>query len=469
MAHRAEALGRVDQIGLQPDDPARRDGGLHQHAVRMVLHVGNVGLARGKGLEDVAEILGRDVDVKGFHRLEQGTVVSALENHFWTRDKQLEAFAAHLLDEDGNLHFAPGLDLELPGNFGLGDLQRNIGPGLAGQPVFDLAGGEQLALASGQRRVVHANAHADRRRIDLDKGQRSAFLVVDQSLADEDVLETGQTDDVAFGSRLDLHFIEALVAENSGHVGPLFTPVGMEADDGLSDLDRAADDPPVSNTAEVITVVEVRHEHLEIVGVGLFRRGNMPGNGFVQGDESVARINQFAFGEAGFGTGVNVREIKLLVGRVQFEEKLEDHVEDLVGTGVFAVDLVDHHHRLEAVLHRFAEDEFGLGLRSLVSVNHKQHAIDHLHDAFHFPAEVGVPRGVDDVDVVFVPLERGILRADCDPLFFLEIHRVHDPLLELLVGLKGSRLTEQLVNQGGLAVVDVGDDSDVANIFHTDT
>ena len=137
-----------------------------------------------------------------------------------------------------------------------------------------------------------------------------------------------------------------------------------------------------------------------------------------------------------------------------------------MGTGIFAVDLVDHHHRLEAVLHRFAEDEFGLGLRSLVSVNHKQHAIDHLHDAFHFPAEVGVPRGVDDVDVVFVPLERGILRADCDPLFFLEIHRVHDPLLELLVGLKGSRLTEQLVNQGGLAVVDVGDDSDVANIFH---
>ena len=192
----------------------------------------------------------------------------------------------------------------------------------------------------------------------------------------------------------------------------------------------------------------------------------MPGDGFVKRDQRVARIDQLAFGEAGFGTGVNVREIELLVGGVQFEEKLEDHVEDLVGTGVFAIDLVDHHHRLEAVLHRFAKDEFGLGLRSLVSVNHEQHAIDHLHDTFHFPAEVGVPRGVDDVDPVFVPLERSVLRADRNPLFFLEIHRVHDPFLELLVGLKGSRLSEQLVNQGGFAVVDVGDDGDVANIFH---
>ena len=138
-----------------------------------------------------------------------------------------------------------------------------------------------------------------------------------------------------------------------------------------------------------------------------------------------------------------------------------------MGTGVFPVDLIDHHHRLEAVLHRLAQDKFGLGLRSLVSVDHEQYAVDHLHDAFHFAPEVGVARSIDDVDVVFVPLERCVLRPDGDPLFFLEIHRVHDPLLQLLVGLKGSRLTEQLVNQSGLTVVDVGDDGDVANIFHT--
>ena len=259
------------------------------------------------------------------------------------------------------------------------------------------------------------------------------------------------------------------MAEDGGHVGPLFASVGMEADDGLSDLDRTADDAPVGDTAEVIAVVEVRHEHLEIIGVRLFRRRNMPRDGFVERDEGVTRINQLALGEARLGAGVDVREIELLVGRVQFEEKLEDHVEDLVGTGIFTVDFVDHHDRLETVLHRLAQNEFGLGLGSLVGVDDKQHTVDHLHDALHLAAEVGVARGVDDVDVVFVPLERGVLRANRNPLLFLEVHRVHDPLLEFLVGLKGSRLTEQLVNQGGFAVVDVGDDSDVANIFHTDT
>ena len=47
------------------------------------------------------------------------------------------------------------------------------------------------------------------------------------------------------------------MAENGGHVGPFLASVGMKADDGLSDLDRAADHPTVSDTAEVIAVVEV--------------------------------------------------------------------------------------------------------------------------------------------------------------------------------------------------------------------
>ena len=44
----------------------------------------------------------------------------------------------------------------------------------------------------------------------------------------------------------------------------------------------------------------------------------------------------------------------------------------------------------------------------------------------------------------------------------LEVVRVHDPLLHVLVRGEGARLREQFVDQRGLAVVDVGDDRDVA-------
>ena len=136
--------------------------------------------------------------------------------------------------------------------------------------------------------------------------------------------------------------------------------------------------------------------------------------------------------------------------------------------GVFAVDLVDDDDGLGAVLERLFQHELRLRLRAVVRIHHEQHAVDHLHDALDLAAEIRVAGRVHDVDVVVVPFERGVLRADGDALFPLEIHRVHDALLGRLgfVGAEGARLLEQAVHERGLAVIDVGDDGDVADVFH---
>jgi hypothetical protein len=56
-----------------------------------------------------------------------------------------------------------------------------------------------------------------------------------------------------------------------------------------------------------------------------------------------------------------------------------------------------------------------------------------------------------------------ILGQDRDAPLLLELVRIHHPLGDVLVGGKAAGLDQQLVDQGGLAVVDVGDDGDVAN------
>ncbi len=99
-------------------------------------------------------------------------------------------------------------------------------------------------------------------------------------------------------------------------------------------------------------------------------------------------------------------------------------------------------------------------------IDDEEHAIDHLHDALDLAAEIGVAGRVDDVDVIVVPAKGRVLRPDGDALFALEIHRIHDALLHLLVGAKGAGLLEKLVHERGLAVVDVRDDGDVANVLH---
>ena len=176
---------------------------------------------------------------------------------------------------------------------------------------------------------------------------------------------------------------------------------------------------------------------------------------------------QFAHGKTVLRARVNDREIQLLVGCLQFDEEIENLVQDFVRARVFSVDLVDDNDRLQFVLHRLAQDETGLRLRSVVGIDHQKHAVHHLHDALDFAPEIRVARRVDDVDPITVPMKSRVLRANGDSLLALEIHRIHHALLDLLIGAKRPRLPQQLIDQRRLAVIDVRNDSDITDFIHS--
>ena len=163
---------------------------------------------------------------------------------------------------------------------------------------------------------------------------------------------------------------------------------------------------------------------------------------------------------------VDHREIELRFARPELVEEIEGLVDHPLGTRARPVDLVDHHDRLQPVPEGLAQDEPRLRHRPVHGIDQKQHAVDHRQHALHLAAEIGVARRVDDVDVRALVAQRAVLREDGDAPLALEVVRVHHPLLDVLVGGEGPRLLQQLVDQRGLAVVDVGDDREVAEITH---
>ena len=175
---------------------------------------------------------------------------------------------------------------------------------------------------------------------------------------------------------------------------------------------------------------------------------------------------QFAHGKTVLRAGVNDWEIELLVGRLEFDEEIENLVQDFVRTRVFSVDLVDDNNRLQFVLHRLAQNKTRLCLWPIVRIDNKQHAVHHFHDPLDFAAEIGVTRCIDDVDPITVPLKSCVLRANRDSFFALEIHRIHHALFNLLIGAKRARLAQQLIDQRRLAVIDVRNDSDITDLIH---
>ncbi len=171
-------------------------------------------------------------------------------------------------------------------------------------------------------------------------------------------------------------------------------------------------------------------------------------------------------GPALLAAGVEVRKVELLIGGADGGEEIEGVIENPVGIGVWPIDLVEHHDRLETQLQRLAEDELGLGHDPLFGVHQQQAAINHAEDSLDFAAEVGVTWGVDDVDPRLagraVPKHRSGLGQDGDASLALLVVGIHRPFRVRFVGAEDPGLSQHLVDEGGFAMIDVGDDGDVA-------
>ncbi|MNQ85212.1 hypothetical protein D3C85_1003670 [compost metagenome] len=97
-----------------------------------------------------------------------------------------------------------------------------------------------------------------------------------------------------------------------------------------------------------------------------------------------------------------------------------------------------------------------------MSVDQQQYGVDHRHYTLNLATEVGVAGGVDDVDVVAVPVDGGVFRQNGNTALFFLVVGVHHALVVELVALQGAGLTQEFVYQGGLTMVNVGNDGDVA-------
>jgi hypothetical protein len=203
------------------------------------------------------------------------------------------------------------------------------------------------------------------------------------------------------------------------------------------------------------------------VGVALVRR-HMLEHGLEQRAQVAAPLLALlAFDQRGPAVqarGVDHREVELVLGGAELVEQLEGGVDHVVGPRAGLVDLVDDDDGLEAQRQRLLGHEARLRHRAFLGVDQQHHAVDHRQRAFDLAAEVGVARGVDDVDVRALPGHGAVLGQDGDAALAFDVVAVHHALGDLLVLAEGAALAQQLVHQRGLAMVDVRDDGDVADL-----
>ena len=138
-----------------------------------------------------------------------------------------------------------------------------------------------------------------------------------------------------------------------------------------------------------------------------------------------------------------------------------------IGIGAGEVGLVEDRKDLQAVFQGQVGVGEGLSLHALGGIHHQDGALAGGQAAAHLVGKINMARGVDEVESVDLAVSGGVLQRDGvgldgDAPLPLQVHVVQNLRLHVPMSHRFRQL-EQAVRQGGLAMVDVGDDAEVAN------
>ncbi len=132
-----------------------------------------------------------------------------------------------------------------------------------------------------------------------------------------------------------------------------------------------------------------------------------------------------------------------------------------LGVGRRQIDLVEDGHDLEVVLHGLVAVGQGLGLNALGGVDQEDRPLAGGQRAADLVAEVHVTGGIDEMEGVSVPVHPHVLGLDGDAPLPLDVHRI-EVLLAHEAGVHRPGQLQNAVRKGGLAVVDMADDGEIA-------
>ena len=456
------AVRDVEDLGAQTHDAAGGDLEAQGGAVSVGAHVDHGAAVEAEDLDDLASVLAGGLHRSVLDRLHVDAV-DLLEEDLGAAHLELEALAAHGLHQDGEVQDAATGNFDAAFVLELCDAHGDVGLALLEQALLELAGTHDVALPAHERARGCLEDDGQGGFLDLDGLHLDGVLDVCHHVSDVCIVHAGDGDDVARKGLLRLLAAQGLegVELLDDRLVALVAAV-LDDEHLVSRGDLAAVEAAGADAADVLAVVDRADLHGDgALGVDL-RGGDVLENRVEQGEHVHVAVIGLEAGVAVDRRGVDDGEVELLVCCAELHHELEDLVDHLVRAGAGAVDLVDDDQGAEAAGEGVLEHEAGLGHGALEGVDQQQAAVRHLEDALDLAAEIRMARGVDHVDLDALVANGDVLGEDGDAALALLIVRVQHALCHLLVLAEDASLLEQLVDHGCLAVVDVGDDGDVA-------
>ena len=285
---------------------------------------------------------------------------------------------------------------------------------------------------------------------------------VGDRLTNLNVGEPGNANDFARASLSNFNALDPLRQGEAGDGARHGAPIANDGDLGAL-ADNAVANATNSDAADEVVRGEVGDQHLQWMAWLVHWCGGGNENAIKEWDQVGARLLHVTRGGTGTGIRIDDWEVDLLLVRTEVQEELVDLVDHLLDARIGAVDLVDDEDDGERSCQCLREDVARLWEWPLGGIHQEEDGVYGEEASLHLSAEVGVPRGVDNDHADPLEIDGGLLGEDRDPLLALKVAAIHDALNELCIGPEGAVLAKEAIDQGGLAVVNVRDDTDRAD------
>ena len=227
-------------------------------------------------------------------------------------------------------------------------------------------------------------------------------------------------------------------------------------------LQHAAVDAADADTTDIIVVVNGGDQHLQRRRFISLRGGDVFQDGVEKRSEIRARFIRRIGGGAGAPGAPQHGAVELLIGCVQLQQQLQNLISNLVKACVGLIDFVYDDDHGVVQLQRSLQNKARLRHGALGCIHQQNNAVDHFQNALYLAAEIGMARGVNDIDFGSLIVHGGVFGKDGDASFPLQSVAVHHALFGCLIFPVNAALLQHFVNQRCFAVVDMGDDRNVS-------
>lgn len=127
------------------------------------------------------------------------------------------------------------------------------------------------------------------------------------------------------------------------------------------------------------------------------------------------------------------------------------------------IDLIEHRNNCEIMFHSHIEHRQRLRLNTLRGIHEQNGSFTRGEAAAHLVPKIRMPRSVDEIELHTRILHTHRLELDGNPPLALQIHGIQQLRFHLTMLLGASQL-DHAVGKRGLAVIDVRDDAEIADI-----